>query len=204
MASSTDQARSPLDPQLRGRVTTAITTAFFAELAEVGYGRLSVDSIVKRAGVGKAAVYRRWPTKKAMAIALITEIAAEANEPPDTGSFEGDVVALTKQLSALLLHPLAGRIIPAVAAEMARDDQLDKLLRETIESPRRQSYAALIRRGIERGEIPADCDLDLALDMLIGPLYWRILVRQKALDFNTTERVAKGLAAAVAATRLNP
>jgi len=198
-----DHAEQVLDPQLHGRVTTAITEAFFVELAEVGYGRLTVDSIVRRAGIGKAAVYRRWPTKRAMAIALITSVTAQADEPPDTGSFQGDVLALTQQMTTVFHHPLASRIIPAVAAEMGRDPELEMLLRDTVEGPRRLSYAELLHRGINRGELPADCDVDVALDILIGPLYWRLLVRRKALDLDAIERLATGLAAAVIATRLN-
>jgi AcrR family transcriptional regulator len=190
------------EPQLQGRVTTAITEAFFAELAEVGYGKLSVDSIVKRAGVGKAAVYRRWPTKKAMVVALITEVASNASEPQDTGSFEGDVLALTSQMGSLLLHPLVNCIIPAIAAEAARNEELEKLLRDTVEGPRRQSYAELLRRGMTRGDLPADCDVDLALDFLIGPLYWRLLVRRKRLDPDAEQRLARGVVAAVLAARI--
>ena len=197
-----DHAGQVLDPRLHDRVTTAITEAFFVELAEVGYGKLTVDSIVRRAGVGKAAVYRRWPTKKAMAIALITNVTAQADEPPDTGSFQGDVLALTKQMITVFRHPLASRIIPAVAAEMDRDPELEILLRDTVEGPRRLRYAELLRRGIDRGELPADCDVDVALDFLIGPLYWRLLVRRKALDLGTIERLANGLVAAVMETRL--
>ena len=198
-----DRAGRVLDPRLHDRVTAAITEAFFVEVAEVGYGKLTVDSIVRRAGVGKAAVYRRWPTKKAMAIALITNITARADGPPDTGSFRGDVLALTEQMTAVFRHPLAGRIIPAVAAEMDRDPELEMLLRDTVEGPRRLRYAELVRRGIDRGELPADCDVDVALDILIGPLYWRLLVRRKVLDPDAVERLANGLVAAVMETRLN-
>lgn len=200
---SKEHAESTLDTQLRGRVTTAITQAFFVELAEVGYGKLAVDSIVKRAGVGKAAVYRRWPTKRDMAIALISDVVIQANEPPDTGSLRGDVVALIQQMTALFHHPLVSRIVPAVAAEAARDQELEALLRDTIEGPRRVSYAEILRRGIKRGELPADCDVDLALDFLIGPLYWRLLVRRSALDHNATIRLSNGLIAAIITTRLN-
>ena len=191
------------EPQLQRRVTTSITSAFFAELAEVGYGRLTVDSIVKRAGVGKAAVYRRWPTKEAMAIDLITNITLQADEPPDTGSFRGDVLALTMQLTTVFRHPLATHIIPAVAAESGRDRDLQMLLRDLVEGPRRTSYAVLLERGIARGEIPADCDIDLALDLLIGPLYWRLLVRRKSLDPPATERLTNAVIAAVKASRFD-
>lgn len=189
------------EPQLHSRVTAAITRSFFVELAEVGYGRLTVDSIVRRAGIGKAAIYRRWPTKKDMALDLLTAVSARANEPPDTGSFRGDVVALTAQLAAVFDHPLAGRILPAVAAEAGRDRELEKVLHETVEGPRRQSYAVLVRRGVERGELPVDVDVDLALDVLAGPLYWRLLVRRKSLDPPSLQRLAHALVAAVEETR---
>jgi len=195
-----DLARQSLEPQLQGRVTTAITAAFFAELADVGYGKLTVAAIVKRAGVGKAAVYRRWPTKTAMAIALIANVTVQADKPPDTGSFKGDVLALTEQLATVLGHPLVSHILPSVAAEAGRDRELESVLRDTVEGPRRKSYGALVRRGIERGEIPVDCDVDLALDMLIGPLYWRLVVRRQTLDPKSLERLANGLVAAVMET----
>lgn len=197
MESQSDLRRPASESQLQNRVTTAIAHAFFAELADVGYGRMTVDSIVRRARVGKAAVYRRWPTKKAMAIALLTNITVEANEPPDTGSFQGDVLALITQLAAVFDDPLAKRIVPAVAAEAGHDLELEKMLRDTVEGPRRQSYSVLLHRGIERGEIPGDCDVDLALDLLIGPLYWRLLVRRKTLDMASLERLAAALTAAV-------
>lgn len=76
------------------------------------------------------------------------------------------------------------------------------MLRDNVEGPRRESYGSILRRGIERGEIPTDCDVDLALDMLVGPLYWRLLVRRKTLDPRSLERLANGLVAAVKETRL--
>lgn len=202
MKSVDARVRPSLEPQLHSRVTIAITEAFFAEFADVGYGRMTVDSIVRRAGVGKAAVYRRWPTKKDMAIDLLSHVTVRADEPPDTGSFPGDVLALTKQLATVMNHALVSRILPAVAAEAGRDRELEKVVRDTVEGPRRESYGVLVRRGIERGELPADCDVDLALDLLVGTLYWRLLVRRRTLDAKSLERLAYALVAAVGETRL--
>ncbi len=184
---------------LQGRVTAAITAAFFEELAEVGYGQLSVDSIVRRAGVGKAAIYRRWPTKNAMAVALISDVAVRGDLVPDTGTLRGDLVALLNQLSAAMRHPLASRIIPAVVAEAGRDPELERVLRDTIEIPRRAGVADIVHRAIARGELPDDCDVELALDLIAGPLYWRQLVRRRDLDAAGIERLAPGLAVAMGA-----
>ena len=80
-------------PVLQDAVTNALTTAFFEELAETGYGRLSMEAVARRAGAGKAALYRRWPSKQAMTAALVSQAATEAPEVADTGSLRGDVRA---------------------------------------------------------------------------------------------------------------
>jgi AcrR family transcriptional regulator len=188
-------------PRLDDRITVAIRAAFFDELAAVGYGRLSVDSIVKRAAVSKAAVYRRWPTKADMAAALIAEVATDIVDMPDTGSLRGDLVAFLTVTHDAMRHPLAARIIPAILSEAGRDSALAAMLRRTVEAPRRARAERMLRRAIERGELPADCDLDLALDHMIGALFFRALVRQQDLDRPAIERLADGLAAAMAATR---
>ena len=192
-------ARNSRPRVLQGRVTAAITAAFFEELAEVGYGQLSVDSIVRRAGVGKAAVYRRWPTKDAMAVALISQVAVRGDQVPDTGALRGDLVALLSQMSTALSHPLASRIIPAVVAEAGRDPELEVVLRDTVEAPRRAAVADIVHRAVARGELPRDCDVELALDLIAGPLYWRRLVRRGDLDAAGIDRLADGLAAALRA-----
>jgi AcrR family transcriptional regulator len=187
---------------LDDRTTVAIRAAFFDELAAVGYGRLSVDSIVKRAAVSKAAVYRRWPSKGEMAAALIAEVATGIVEMPDTGSLRGDLVAFLIATHDAMRHPLAARIIPAILSEAGRDSALAATLRATVEAPRRAAAERMLRRAIERGELPADCDLDLSLDHMIGALYFRALVRQQDLDRLSIGRLADGLVAAMRATRL--
>ncbi len=189
-------------PNLDDRVTAAIRDAFFEELAADGYGRISVDSIVRRARVSKAAVYRRWPSKDEMATALITDIAVHTIATPDSGSLRGDVVAFLTATHDAMRHPLAARIIPAVLAEAIRNPALAKLLRQTVETPRRTNAEHMLRRAIDRGELPPDCDLELALDHMIGALYFHALVRQRDLDRPAIGRLADGLIAAIATTRL--
>src|SRR3954447_19057207 len=77
---------------LRKQVTDAITEAAFAEVAETGYARTSMDAVARRAGVGKAALYRRWPSKQAMLAELIRGKVAAALPPvPDTGALRTDL-----------------------------------------------------------------------------------------------------------------
>ena len=102
-------------------VTEAIKTAFFGELADVGYGRLSVDAVAKRAGVGKTAIYRRWRSKLQMAIALTADVAVAAIDVPDTGSLHTDIRQYLENGRAALCHPLACRIIPDLLAERVEE-----------------------------------------------------------------------------------
>ncbi|MEU7617228.1 TetR/AcrR family transcriptional regulator [Micromonospora rifamycinica] len=195
---SRPSSRQPFDE----RLTANIRAAFFEELAEVGYGRLSVESIVRRASTSKAAVYRRWPSKDAMALALIAEVAVHGVNLPETGALRSNLRQFLSSTVDAVRHPLARRIIPAIMAESQHNPQLAALLRDAVEGPRRGVAAEMLRRAIERGELPADCDVDQSLDFMIGPLYWRVVVRGVDLDPAGIERLTDGLLAAVTAMRM--
>ncbi|WP_040805523.1 TetR-like C-terminal domain-containing protein [Nocardia concava] len=163
-------------PVLQDELTDALTKAFFEELAAVGYGRLSIEAVARRAGAGKAAVYRRWTSKQAMAENLITKVAVAAADTPDTGTLRGDLRAYLSAAADGLRHPLASKIIPDLFAEAARDPALAASLAEGVGGARRERAAELLQRAIDRGELPADLNLPLALDFLLGPLYWRLTI----------------------------
>src|ERR1700758_1253837 len=82
---------------LRPEKTKAIIAAFFTELADSGYQRLTMDRVAARAGVGKAALYRRWSSKQQMLIDLVDQLATAAVLPPDTGSLRGDLIAIADE-----------------------------------------------------------------------------------------------------------
>ncbi|GAB0105469.1 TetR/AcrR family transcriptional regulator [Nocardia sp. JMUB6875] len=172
----TPTRRTSGGPVLQDELTDALTKAFFEELAAVGYGRLSIEAVARRAGAGKAAVYRRWTSKQAMAEDLITKVAVAAADTPDTGTLRGDLRAYLGAAADGLRHPLASKIIPDLFAEAAREPTLAASLSEGVGGARRERAAELLRRGIDRGELPADLNLSLALDFLLGPLYWRLTI----------------------------
>ena len=161
---------------LQADVTEAIRQAFFAELAQCGYGRLSIEAVARRASVGKPAIYRRWRSKQDMAVALISEVAWAHLDMPDTGSLDGDVIAFLRAEYAVLTDPLAKAIIPDLLSEANRNPDLAEALLATVRDPRRTRAAAMIRRAIERAEVADTLNPDLALDVLAGPLYWRLAV----------------------------
>ncbi|MFI7004238.1 TetR/AcrR family transcriptional regulator [Nocardia sp. NPDC050175] len=160
---------------MQPQVTTAITSAAFTELAEVGYGKLTMEGIARRAGVSKPTLYRRWATKEQMVLALVEQVAVAAAEVPDTGSLHGDLRAFLEVTAGGFSHPLAARIIPDLLAEGIRTATVADAL-QTVGHSRREKVGQLLRRGIDRGELPADLDTELALDLCIAPLFWRQLM----------------------------
>lgn len=162
---------------LQPEITSAITEAVLDELAEQGYARLSMEAVAKRAGVGKSALYRRWSSKQDMALAVVAEFSVGQAEFADTGTLRGDIRESLDALVAWLSHPRFSRILPDLVAEMARTPALSELVAGMIGQPRRDRGLVIFHRAIRRGELDPETDLDLALDLLAAPIYWRLTVR---------------------------
>lgn len=161
---------------LQADVTLAISRALFREWARHGYAALTIEAVAKRAGVGKAAIYRRWPSKLEMVSGLLAQVGVELAEVPDTGSLRGDVSFFLVKTLELLRRPLVTRILPDLHAEMRRTPALASAVRTRVQRERRSKGEALLRRAMDRGELSPSLDLDLALDLLGGLLYWRLIV----------------------------
>ena len=145
------------------------------EWARVGYAALSLETVARRAHVGKAALYRRWPSKLAMVSDSFSTLALSSGPLADRGSFEADLDAALRELRRLLRHPLVRRILPDLHAEMPRSPELALLVRDRMQAPRRALLAELVGCAIIRRELPAGCDTALAADMIVAMLYWRIV-----------------------------
>jgi AcrR family transcriptional regulator len=158
-----------------------------------------MDRVATRAGVGKAALYRRWPFKQAMLVDVVARVGTRIALPPDTGSLRGDVVAFIEDALAVLQHPIAGRMISDLIGETRRSPELADALFARYRDPRRAAGATMLRRAVERGELPPDVDVDLALDLFAGPLYLRALVAGEPLDAKYVERLADAFLRAVQA-----
>jgi AcrR family transcriptional regulator len=156
--------------------SSAIAEAVLDELAAQGYGRLSMEAVAKRAGVGKSALYRRWPSKQDMIIAVLSEFSVPIAEIPDTGSLRGDLLATLRAFLEWLNHPRFATILPDLTAEAGRNPALADAIQAKIGEPRRALGAAPLERAIERGDLPADLNFELALDLLAAPIYWRLNV----------------------------
>ena len=200
MAATGDDAQRTRIPAgaavLQADVTEAIRQAFFAELAQCGYGRLSIEAVARRASVGKPAIYRRWRSKQDMAVALISEVAWAHLDMPDTGSLEGDVIAFLRAEYAVLTDPLAKSIVPDLLGEANRNPALEAALLRAVRDPRRTRAAAIIRRAAKRGEVADTLNPDLALDVLAGPLYWRLAVVHQPITDDELVQLAEMVIAA--------
>jgi len=169
------------------------------ELAEVGYGRLSIEAVARRAGVGKTAVYRRWGSKLEMVLEVVS---AEAGDPlplPDTGTLRGDLEMLLRIVTRALQHPLASQIIPDLLAEAARNPQIAETLQGVLRTNQRDIGALLIDRAVQRGELPAGADPDAVVDLIVGPVYWRLAIARTPLPRDYLPGMAAAIAAALGA-----
>jgi AcrR family transcriptional regulator len=182
---------------LRGEITSAIREAVVQELAAVGYGRMSVEAVARRAGVAKTAIYRRWPSKLEMVLELVTDVAGPSLPLPDTGSLRGDIELVLRMASKALGHRLASQIIPDLLGEAARNPQIARTLQTALATTQRSIGVDLIGRAIRRGELPAETDPDAAVDLIVGPLYWRMAVARTPVPDGYLPRLASATEAAL-------
>ncbi|TJZ56080.1 TetR/AcrR family transcriptional regulator [Streptomyces piniterrae] len=184
---------------LREDKTAAIRAAVFEELAAVGFARMSIEGIARRAGVGKTAVYRRWRSKLHLVLDVVSAVAAAGLPTPDTGSLRGDVRMVLEVAARALRHPMASQIIPDLLAEAARSPELAEALQTALHDSQAGVAAAVVAKAVERGELPADADARLALDLMAGPLYWRLLVVRDELPEGYLDSLSVSVAAALGA-----
>jgi AcrR family transcriptional regulator len=185
---------------LRGDITVAIRNAVMSELAEMGYGRLSIEAVARRAGVGKTAIYRRWSNKLEMVMEIISDVAERKVPLPDTGSFSGDLALLLLIVSTALKHRMASQIIPDLMAEAARNPQIAETLQRALRTHQQAVGEKLIGQAVARGELPEGTDPDVAVDLILGPLYWRLAVARQPIEDNYLEKFTVAVTAALRAT----
>lgn len=140
-------------PRRRGEVLNeAILRAALEELAEVGYAKLTMESVAERARASKATVYRRWPSRMELATDAVYHALPNAASIPDTGSLRGDLLALLRQTADLLAGP-AGEALRGLLGDALQDAARTAELRQRSHSNGRRSMQELLRRAVTRGEI---------------------------------------------------
>jgi AcrR family transcriptional regulator len=162
-----NRAGRPRDPSL----DQAILRAALDGLADLGYDRLSMDEIAARAHAGKAALYRRWPSKAAVVVAALIAWREQAAplKTPDTGTLKGDIEAI---IAAIPDFDQAARqqmaVLVGLASAASRDPELRTAFAETLLARPRRLLGDILHRAVLRAEIAADLDLELVPDIVIG------------------------------------
>jgi AcrR family transcriptional regulator len=172
------------------RTDRAILEAARELIAEDGVYEFRTGDLAARAGVGKGAIYRRYGSKDDLVTAAIGSLVSEEIAVPDTGSTREDLLVLMREAVEVYRGPGAGRLMPNLVGAMAQKPELAKAVREGFLSGRRAALSEVLRRGVERGDLRPDLDVELALDVLGGPLFYRLLITGGPID----EALAEGVA----------
>jgi AcrR family transcriptional regulator len=190
MTESIAEARGRGRPRSE-KAQKAILAAAIDLLLEHGLHAMSMDAVAERAGVSKATIYRWWPSKELLALdALATEWQVTAPDATrDTGSLRGDLLARLRPWLRQLRDKPSGPVLAGLVAPAQADAEFAGLYLERFVRPRRDAMRPVLLRAIERGEIPANIELEVALDLIYGPIYHRMLHSHAPLD----ERFARNL-----------
>ena len=183
---------------------SAIMRAASDLLAERGLGGMSIEEVASRAGVGKATIYRRWPSRGALVLdAFVAEFLA-LQPLPETGTLSGDLLTALRAWIRSVTQTSAGPVLTGLIAEVQQDRALAADWRHRVVEPLRSQSAIMFDRAISRGEIPANTDKDVLLDLLYGPAYHRLLHGHRPLTDQFARQVVDLIVAGLSADRPGP
>ncbi len=179
------------------RIDAAVQDATRAVLNERGYTGLTLTEVATRAGTNTPALRRRWRSRQHLIVdTLLDQLGAAPT--PDTGCTHCDLTAGIGTLSQTFSTTIGRRVLPALVADLGDDPELEAEFFGKLFHPRRASTAAALRRGIDRGDIRADADIDLLLDMLGATAYYRVLFGHLPITPTLAEDVVQVVLAGVA------
>jgi AcrR family transcriptional regulator len=171
------------------RTDQAILDATRKLIAEKGVYEFRTEDLAARARVGKGAIYRRYGSKDELVTAAIGSLVSEEIRLPDTGSTRDDLLVLMREAVGVYAGSGAGALMPNLVAAMAQKPELAQAVREGFLAGRRAALSEVLRRGVKRGDLRPDIDVELALDVLGGPLFYRLLVTGGPIDDGLAESV---------------
>lgn len=170
----------------------AILSAVVELAAEMPLRNITIQAIARRAGVGKATIYKWWPSKASVALDAFVEKLIRQVPIPNTGSAEKDFTQHLYAWATFCLSP-AGRIFVQFIAEAQSDREFASLFRERFIKPRREIVGIIIDRAVERGEIDRNLDRELILDLIFGPATYLLLTQRAPLNRQRTDALVSTL-----------
>ncbi|MET0910124.1 MAG: TetR/AcrR family transcriptional regulator [Ilumatobacteraceae bacterium] len=191
--SAADTSRAEPSPAPRGRprskeLDASILTATLELAAEVGINGMSMDDLAQRAGVSKASIYRRWPSKELLVIDALRS-AMGPLDTVDTGDVGADLRAILGDLVARFSSKDRMRDVLPHLIEVATHDPALRVELDAYTQLRRVPMRTILERGVARGEISPDVDLDTLIDALLGPIIYRRLLTGGTIDTAFIERL---------------
>ena len=161
----------------------AVLAAAADLLLDHGLHAVSMDTIAERAGVSKATIYRWWPKKEILALdMLFTEWSAVTPQQYESGLLRSDLIALLRAWTRLSSSRHYGRVVAALLTEARTDPAFSAEYQRRIIEPRRDQARMIFGDAVARGEIPPETKVEVAIDLLYGPLYHRLLHGHAPLD----------------------
>lgn len=168
-----------------------VLAAVVAELAEHGYDGLTMDGVAARSGVHRTTVYRRWKSVAGLLVDLLDSGATDDWAPADTGTLEGDLIALNREVyESLTIEPSITR---AVIAASFRTPEAGAALREFWADRYRRS-GVVVQRAIDRGEVPATTDAYAVCVAATAPIYHQLLLLRQPMTAAESDRYARAAA----------
>lgn len=178
----------PPEPTGRGvHARRRVMAAALEQLAEEGSAGFTMEAVARRAGASKATLYRHWPSASALLVDAMTTTFGTL-PAPNTGAFRTDLVALLQMAAALLEGPRFPRLMAAVVDLAERDPALAGL-HSTLTSSRRGPVLDVLRRGREIGEISQQADLEVLVDLLTAPFFYRRLIAHRPIPPSLPEAI---------------
>ena len=177
----------------------AILTAARELLIEEGFAGLRLEHVAARARVGKATIYRRWASKEELAQELLGGLAEPHIAVEETGNTREDLLSLVVNPMRAVTETDFGPVIRALLSQIALNPALGDPFRETVVRARREEVGRVVAQGIARGDIRADADAELATELLVGPVYFRLMFGGE-LDLVFARRVVDSVMRGFAAT----
>ncbi|MFG2284811.1 TetR/AcrR family transcriptional regulator [Streptomyces sp. NPDC048595] len=179
------------------RTRQAVLAAVLEELDDGGFAELTMEKVAQRSGIHVATLYRRWRCTEGLVCELLTDLSADV-PLPDTGTLPEDLRVLARSISAFYGEARMSRLIEAVVSAAARDPQAAMVLRSFFDE-RLVLAGQMVRRAVERGELPPETDPEEVLSALGAPFYYRILISRRPVDAALAESAATAVWAAARA-----
>jgi AcrR family transcriptional regulator len=157
-------------------------------LVEGGVQRLTIEGVAARAGVAKTTIYRRWKSKDELAFAVLLELV-DLLAVPDTGDTRRELIYLVESVVRVLGSTMMGGVMRGLVSDLAADPERQEAFRERVVIARVGELRKVVERGVARGDLRPDTDGDLLYELLLGPVYFRLLLSGGPLEDPLAERL---------------